>query len=98
MNASKPKSLRALRSDLARVDAHCISAREYDELPELMDEMLTRAVVNKGGRPRAADPRRLVSIRLPESVLASWKASGPRWQTRAAAVLAKHAPRQRIEL
>ena len=57
MNASKAKSPRALRSDLARVDAHDISAREYDELPDLSDDMLKRAVVNKGGRPRTTDPR-----------------------------------------
>jgi uncharacterized protein (DUF4415 family) len=77
---------------LARVDAHVIAPHEYEELPELADGMLARAVVNKGGRPRAKDPRKLVSIRLPVSVLASWKASGPGWQTRAARVLAQHAP------
>ncbi|MDR2874900.1 MAG: BrnA antitoxin family protein [Methylobacillus sp.] len=93
MNANKPKSRRALRSDLPRVDAHVIAAEEYDELPELTDEMLARAVVNKGGRPLAADPRRLVSIRLPESTLARWKASGAGWQTRAAAVLEAAAPK-----
>jgi len=69
---------------LARVDAHVISPEEYDEIPELTDDMLKRAVLSKGGRPRAKDPRRLVSIRLPESVLARWKATGPGWQTRMA--------------
>jgi uncharacterized protein (DUF4415 family) len=92
MNASKAKSPRSLRSDLTRVDAHAISPGEYEELPELSDDMLARAVINKGGRPYAADPRKLVSIRLPESVLARWKATGPGWQTRAAAVLAANAP------
>ncbi|MFT4046941.1 MAG: BrnA antitoxin family protein [Solimonas sp.] len=76
---------------MKRVDAHQIKADEYKELPELSDEMLTRAVVNKGGRPRAADPRTLVSIRLPASVLTRWKATGPGWQTRMADVLAKAA-------
>ncbi|WP_238945816.1 BrnA antitoxin family protein [Vandammella animalimorsus] len=76
-------------SDLQRVDAHRIEASEYDDLPELTDEMLARARVNKGGRPRAQDPRTLVSIRLPESVLAKWRASGPGWQTRMADLLAK---------
>ena len=84
MTASKTKSPRSLSSDLARVDAHIVSPEEYDELPELSDEMLQRATLNKGGRPRVADPRRLVSIRLPESVLARWKATGPGWQTRMA--------------
>jgi uncharacterized protein (DUF4415 family) len=84
MSANKTKSPRSLGSDLARVDAHSISPEEYEELPELSDEMLKRAVVNKGGRPRATDPKRLVTIRLPESVLARWKATGQGWQTRMA--------------
>ena len=92
MNASKTKSLRSLGSDLARVDAHAIAPEEYDELPELSDDMLRCAVVNKGGRPRATDPRTLVSIRLPASVLARWKASGPGWQTRMAQDLTRLAP------
>jgi uncharacterized protein (DUF4415 family) len=89
MNANKPASTRALKSDLARVDAHAVRAAEYDDLPELTDEMLTRAVVNKGGRPVATNPRTLVSIRLPADTLARWKATGPGWQTRMAEVLAK---------
>ena len=92
MNANKQKSPRSFYSDLKCVDSHEILPEEYDELPELSDERLKRAVINKGGRPHATDPRRLVSLRLPESVLASWKASGRGWQTRAAAVLIKHAP------
>jgi uncharacterized protein (DUF4415 family) len=91
MNAKSPKSRRIL-SDLKRVDAHEIAPSEYEELPELSDEMLSRATVNKGGRPRAADPRTLVSFRLPESVLARWRASGAGWQTRMAEVLRRHAP------
>jgi uncharacterized protein (DUF4415 family) len=84
MNANKVKSPRSLGSDLARVDAHVILPEEYVELPELSDEMLLRAVVNKGGRPRASDPKKLVTIRLPESVLERWKATGRGWQTRMA--------------
>jgi uncharacterized protein (DUF4415 family) len=93
MNANRPKSPRALRSDIKRVDAHVIAPGEYDELPELTDEALARAVINKGGRPHSADPRRLISFRLPESVLTRWKASGPGWQTRMADTLTEAAPR-----
>ena len=50
MNAKKPASRRSLKSDLARVDAHKVMPREYDELPELTDDMLVRAKMNKGGR------------------------------------------------
>ena len=40
MSANKPRSVPKLGSDLNRLDAHVIQADEYDELPELTDEML----------------------------------------------------------
>lgn len=86
---SKPASRRTLGSDLARVDAHVVKPNEYKELPELTDAMLARAVVNKGGRPRSANPRQLISLRLPPEVVARWRATGPGWQTRMAERLAK---------
>ena len=60
-----------------------------DELPELTDDMLARGRVNKGGRPRSPNPRKLISIRLPEDVIERWRATGPGWQTRMAGRLAK---------
>lgn len=92
MTASGKKSHRTLGSDLARVDAHVTSAREYDELPDLTDAALRRGVRKRGGRPLAEDPRRQVTIRLRESVLARWRGSGAGWQTRMAEVLEKRAP------
>jgi len=89
MPAKKRASPRTSKSDLARSDAHAIEASEYEELPELTDEMLERAVVRKGGRPRSANPRQLISLRLPPDVIARWKATGPGWQTRMAERLAK---------
>jgi uncharacterized protein (DUF4415 family) len=78
-----------LGSDFTRVDAHVIKPAEYKELPELTDEMLGRAVVRKGGRPRSANPRQLISLRLPAQVIARWRATGPGWQTRMAERLAR---------
>lgn len=46
--------------------------------------MLARAKVNKGGRPVSANPRKLISLRLPAEVLERWRATGPGWQTRMA--------------
>lgn len=86
---SKTASRRSSGSDLRRVDAHRIRRGEYQELPELTDEMLRRAVVNKGGRPRSASPRELISLRLPPDVVKRWRATGPGWQTRMAERLAK---------
>ena len=89
MNANKRGSRRSLKSNLARVDAHTVKAEEYRELPELTDDMLARAQVNKGGRPLSANPRKLISLRLPSDVLERWKATGPGWQTRMAERLSK---------
>jgi uncharacterized protein (DUF4415 family) len=78
-----------LKSDLAKVDAHAVRAHEYKELPQLTEQALARAVVNKGGRPLSANPRKLISIRLPVDVIERWKATGPGWQTRMAERLSK---------
>ena len=69
---------------MARVDAHALTQDDYDELPEINEEMLARATVNRGGRPIATNPRKLLSIRLPVDVIERWKATGPGWQTRMA--------------
>ena len=89
MNAKEPASRRSLKSDLARVDAHRVKPEEYEELPELTEEMLSRAKVNKGGRPLSPNPRKLISLRLPADVIKRWKATGPGWQTRMAERLSK---------
>jgi uncharacterized protein (DUF4415 family) len=89
MTGKKGGSGRSLGSDLERVDAHVIQDSEYEELPELTDEMLGRATVRKAGRPVASNPRLQVTIRLPADVLARWKATGPGWQTRMAKRLEK---------
>ncbi len=93
MNASKRASPRSLGSDLAKVGAHVIQPDEYDELPELTEDMLARGKVNKGGRPRSENPKKLISIRLPEDVILKWRATGPGWQTRMAEKLARVVPR-----
>jgi uncharacterized protein (DUF4415 family) len=89
MTAKKSASHHSLKSDLARVDAHKLRPEEYDELPELTDEMLARAKVNKGGRPVSPNPRKLISLRLPVDVIERWKATGAGWQTRMVERLSK---------
>jgi uncharacterized protein (DUF4415 family) len=93
MTASKRASRRSLGSDLARVAAHVIQPEEYEELPELTDDMLARGKVNKGGRPRSLNPKKLISIRLTEDVIQRWRATGPGWQTRMAEKLTRSAPK-----
>jgi len=93
MTASKRLSTRSLGSDLAKAAAHVIQPEEYEELPELTEDMLARGTVNKGGRPRSENPRKLISIRLPEDVILKWRATGPGWQTRMAEKLARVVPK-----
>ena len=89
MNVSKPALPRTLGSDLKRVDAHVIQPEEYEELPEMTDEMFAHAVFKKAGRPKSINPRQMISLRLPPEVIARWKATGPGWQTRMAKRLEK---------
>ena len=86
---SKPALRRTLGSDLKRVDAHVVKPHEYKELPELTEDMLARATLRKGGRPKSENPRQMISLRLPPEVIERWKATGPGWQTRMAERLAK---------
>ncbi len=89
MPASKRALRTTLKSNPAKVDAHVIRPAEYDELPELDDKMLARAVVRRGGRPRSPNPRQLITLRLPADVIERWRATGPGWQTRMAERLSR---------
>ncbi len=70
-----------------------------DEAPEIDEKWIVEADLFRGaklvrrGRPRLENPRVLLSLRLPQDVIESWKASGPGWQTRMAEVLEKKRPR-----
>jgi uncharacterized protein (DUF4415 family) len=72
-----------------------------DDPPELTEEWVAQADLHHGkklirrGRPKLENPRQLLSLRLPPEVIASWKASGPGWQTRMAQVLEKSRPKAR---
>ena len=89
MNVNKPVSRRSLTSNLEQIDAHNIAPHEYEELPELTEDMLARAKLKKGGRPLLASPRKSISLRLPPEVIERLRATGPGWQTRMAERLNK---------
>jgi uncharacterized protein (DUF4415 family) len=42
---------------------------------------------NKGGRPRAENPKEAVKLRIDADVLAKFRESGPGWQTRINSIL-----------
>ena len=77
------------------------SSSSRDEPPEITESWVAEADLRRGsklvrrGRPKLLNPRRLLSLRLPPEVIASWKASGPGWQTRMVKVLEKSTPKAR---
>ena len=89
MNVNKSASRRSLTSNLKQVDAHNIASHEYEERPELTEDMLARAKLKKGGHPLSASPRKSISLRLHPEVIERWRATGPGWQTRMAERLSK---------
>lgn len=93
MTAKKTGSARSLGSDLGKVDAHRIQASEYDELPELTDDMLARATIHKGGRPRSDAPKVLISVRYSPEVVDYFRGTGAGWQARMDGVLKAYVER-----
>jgi uncharacterized protein (DUF4415 family) len=76
-----------------------------DDAPELTDEFFERAEISingrvirpangtltKPGRPRKADAKKSVHLRLSQDVLAHFRKTGPGWQTRIDETLRKAA-------
>lgn len=87
------KSKRKFGSDFTKIDSHIITKEEYDELPELTDEMLDRAdfyiggKLVKRGRPKSETTANNISIRLDPKVESYFRAMGKGWQSRINSVL-----------
>jgi uncharacterized protein (DUF4415 family) len=92
---------RALGSDLKKVDRHVIQPHEYDEVPELTDELFARGDLYHGGRlirrgrPKSDDPKQLITLRLDAAVLRWFQQSGPGYQSRIGAALKSHMARNK---
>jgi uncharacterized protein (DUF4415 family) len=61
------------------------TAREA--LPKIFGARKAAAMIKRRGRPRSADSKVAISLRLSPETLARWKATGPGWQTRMAEIL-----------
>lgn len=84
-------------------NANLIDGWDDDDLPEWTDDQFRRAAVYNGeklikpadgtltkpGRPKSADPKKQVTLRLDSIVLEKFRAMGPRWQSRINAELRK---------
>jgi uncharacterized protein (DUF4415 family) len=91
---------RKIWTDLEKLDAHVIRPEEYEEIPELTEEDFARGVWHVNGvpvprgRPRSANPKEHVNLRLDPDVLAHFRSGGPGWQSRINAALRKAAKLQ----
>lgn len=90
MSANRNALPRSLGSDLAKVDAHKVGGAEYEELPELTDDMLARATVKRGGRPKSESPKVLLSVRYSPEVVEYFRGTGDGWQSRMDGVLREY--------
>ena len=76
-------------------------SHDPDTPPEITDAWISEADLHHGenlvrrGRPKLANPRQLLSLRLPPKVIERWRATGPGWQSRMVEVLEKSAPKSR---
>ncbi len=68
-------------------------ARTAGALPKLIGKPAAAQLLKPRGRPKSPDAKVAISLRIPPETLARWKASGPGWQTRMAAVLTRASPR-----
>jgi uncharacterized protein (DUF4415 family) len=66
-----------------------------DVLPGLFGAKIAAEMVKPRGRPKSANSKVAISLRVAPDVLERWKASGAGWQTRMAESLKRHAPARR---
>ncbi len=92
-----PENEPGWKSNLAMIDATEPDAAAYEEIPELPDAFFEEAVLYRNGvpvlrgRPRSANVKQQVTLRLDADVLNIFRSSGPGWQGRINAALRKAA-------
>lgn len=57
MNVNEPVSPVIVKSALEGVNTHEIKPSEYEDLPELTDDMIERGIIKRGGRAVEPDGR-----------------------------------------
>jgi uncharacterized protein (DUF4415 family) len=90
-----------LGTDFSKLDAHTLTAQEYEEIPELTDAWFAAATVytpdnpppyrpRKVGRPAGSGTKEMATIRVDKDIMEHFKKNGPGWQTRINAALREH--------
>jgi uncharacterized protein (DUF4415 family) len=80
------------KTDFKRVRREANADPEASAQNHAIGQLIAKLDERKPGRPVVGEAKTAVSLRLSNSVLAKWRASGRGWQTRAATVLAANAP------
>ncbi|MFC4620881.1 BrnA antitoxin family protein [Comamonas nitrativorans] len=70
-------------SDWGRVRQTLVNNQQAQE----QTQAIAAAIERKRGRPVQGEPKTAISLRVPNSVLAAFKSTGPGWQTRMADAL-----------
>lgn len=82
------KSKKTIRENPEWTTTMIAKARPAREvLPKIFGARTAAAMLKPRGRPKSAESKVAISLRLPPDTLARWKATGPGWQTRMAKVL-----------
>ena len=94
-NDSTKGKYRKIGSDMKKVDAYVLGPSDYEDIPELTEEWFAKATLHVNGvpvargRPKSANPKEHVNMRLDRDVLAHFRATGRGWQSRINAELRK---------
>ena len=97
MSGNKPDfraSSRPLLSDFAKVDAHVLTDADYEDIPEITDEMWARAVLVRGDADRDLPLSDAARLPLEPDVASGLRAMGDDWEQRGNAVLRDWLARQ----
>jgi len=84
MDANKDAINLSLKTDFENSDADDITPEEYEEAPELTDELLAQATLMHGQQEIYSFPKELITLPLPRTIFDQWVATGPGWYERMA--------------
>jgi uncharacterized protein (DUF4415 family) len=74
-------------SDLKNAAALSITSEQCEEIPEQSFREAEPHIARKVGRPKSANPKVPLKLRLDRDVVQAFRATGPGWQTRINATL-----------
>jgi len=84
MNERKDATQPFHETNLEYADEEDISPEEYEELPELTEEMMRRSTLMDGEQEIYSFPKGLITLPLSAEVFERWVATGPGWYARMA--------------